>query len=111
MSLALTAVLATGCSGDDDDDEQAAARATCDALEEVGTQCYDSVCTGTNAATPFCGCWLKGQDIAANTCTCAPLNWQQGCDLLPAGLSAAELRARFSCQAASNIVLGACTQP
>lgn len=102
--------LSSACSGDDDDDD-GVSRATCDALAEVAGQCYDSICTGNNAQTPFCRCWLANQDLNTGSCQCGPLDWSAGCSLLPATTTPERVRSGFNCQAASNVVLGVCVTP
>ncbi|MFH2009525.1 MAG: hypothetical protein ABI333_23230 [bacterium] len=52
----------------------------CDTIQDDTTACMNSVCAGSGAGTPACGCWAQGMDISLNTCQCIPIDWARTCE-------------------------------
>ena len=90
-----------GCDGDGENDNK------CAQLVATTIRCYDGWCDGEGEGTQVCGCWAQGMDIDPNSCACIPLNLSLLCQLLPLDLINPAL---FSCEAATSVLEGICTE-
>jgi hypothetical protein len=62
-------VIATACSQHD----------SCDDVVDELTECYDDMCAGSSAGSPFCNCWDQGQSFDLGQCTCMARDFEAEC--------------------------------